>query len=1093
MNKFYIYPGNNSYLIKEGLLRRGNWQEETDESNAFTQCNFIWKPTNLTISEYIKLDGIAKTTPKNFSQVFNHFENIRGICTKTGLVRSLKKYYTGNCESAQVNYQAFDSTPTSFLITAGVEDTEYSNFVARYREIVRQSFHKESIPQKHCEGNYWLVKPANMNQGRGIEVFKNLKDINHFLSQKAHGSFWVVQKYIERPMLYMNRKFDLRIWVVVTEKNEIFLYNKAYLRTSSDGYDLNTSKNYVHLTNNCLQKHGDNYGKHEDGNTLALSKLDEYFKTLYPQHDVNLAAHVIPRIRDLIIDTFLCTKKTLNPAKRKGVFELFGYDFLIDEDMRTWLIEVNTNPYLGIPNKYIAEVLPQMIDDMMELVVDPLFPSQTNPRSEDRANGYDLIYCEYGSAHHNGPLSLRTPFTKNVYPIQALVPADFWKKLTISEKNQEPMQNFDQQSSNKLALAKKNNSEEEEQNQEEGNAEKARASSADGKTKGVARSNIEAIHKQLINSIMNKIEVNANVTAVQIKRIFSCLQNWELVSKRDIKLACKSLTLIAQSSGDALLTEQANILTIVKLLRSNDVTTEIKFSVIETINILSKDVLLRKRLICNHLFQNLITLCLSSCDEKEIQNHNSGFLMATLKCLTNLGGSFNRKFFVPGEARETAKLRSFFMAQGGIIAVWIISQKSLDANMREYCTKNFLNFLEVSDYEKQLQILDLVMTMPNVPVSAEVLENRVKTEGDVEEASEKKKDTSDSANEAIFFKTGEFWMIEKALGEKNEQNEKGLEKIINFTKEMLDLVPLETLRKDFGEHVSNWKAEWEKRETKEKEKRQMAEAEKLKKEESRKKELEEQRKQALEGFEKRVKDNLKKQQMDIERRQKEIEEMKLKEVEARKKNIENLMTKKAEREKKRFRTRVIKQESKRNDLLLEDSKDNKEEAKRQKVDQELTSAELKRKSLGNSTEPVSATELNTVAVNEGTEAKNLELRSDSHRQSLQNVNAQYFMSPTGLTESPKEAKTVHYLTSTNMKAETKFKQVLSESLAITKGRGRERLTGTDSFKLPKIQKTGRVIIGAKMSQSPYMRELETLNPLKSKGKKDNKENMREKV
>lgn len=35
------------------------------------------------------------------------------------------------------------------------------------------------------------------------------------------------------------------------------------------------------------------------------------------------------------------------PSKRKNAFELFGYDFLIDEDLRTWLIEVNTNPYLG--------------------------------------------------------------------------------------------------------------------------------------------------------------------------------------------------------------------------------------------------------------------------------------------------------------------------------------------------------------------------------------------------------------------------------------------------------------------------------------------------------------------------------------------------------------------------------------------------------------------------------------------------------------------------------------------------------------------------------------------------------------------------
>ena len=39
-----------------------------------------------------------------------------------------------------------------------------------------------------------------------------------------------------------------------------------------------------------------------------------------------------------------------NFKKSGGSFELFGYDFMIDEDFRVWLIEVNENPYLGVPN-----------------------------------------------------------------------------------------------------------------------------------------------------------------------------------------------------------------------------------------------------------------------------------------------------------------------------------------------------------------------------------------------------------------------------------------------------------------------------------------------------------------------------------------------------------------------------------------------------------------------------------------------------------------------------------------------------------------------------------------------------------------------
>ena len=57
-------------------------------------------------------------------------------------------------------------------------------------------------------------------------------------------------------------------------------------------------------------------------------------------------------MKDLVIDTFLWIKKQLNSSKRENSFEFLGYDFLIDEDFRVWLIEVNSNPYLGVPNDY---------------------------------------------------------------------------------------------------------------------------------------------------------------------------------------------------------------------------------------------------------------------------------------------------------------------------------------------------------------------------------------------------------------------------------------------------------------------------------------------------------------------------------------------------------------------------------------------------------------------------------------------------------------------------------------------------------------------------------------------------------------------
>ncbi len=336
-------------------------------------------------------------------------------------MRSLRKFYARNAEAVASRYSTYDSTPTTFVVASHCQDVEFLSLVQRFHELQAHNGDKERLPAKHCEQNVWLIKPAAQNQGsicsgastivgRGIEIFHNdILAMKKFLLARPPGSYWVVQKYIEKPLLYYGRKFDIRMWAVATWKQEFYYYHAGYVRTSSSEYTLDDPTNYVHLTNNCLQQYGTNYGRFEDGNTLGFGRFIKFLREKHP--GVDFDRDIVGRMRDLMIDTYLATKGELNQNGRRNCFELLGYDFMIDEDLRVWLIEVNTNPYLGIPNRYIEGLLPKMLNDLLEIVLDPCVAPANRLPERDLRNQFELLYDETSG------LNRRREYSLPLYPL----------------------------------------------------------------------------------------------------------------------------------------------------------------------------------------------------------------------------------------------------------------------------------------------------------------------------------------------------------------------------------------------------------------------------------------------------------------------------------------------------------------------------------------------------------------------------------------------------------------------------------------------------------------------------------------------------
>ena len=76
--------------------------------------------------------------------------------------------------------------------------------------------------------------------------------------------------------------------------------------------------------------------------------------------------------------------------------EILGYDFMVDSNMKPWLIEVNTNPCLELSSPHLAVVIPHLVENAIRIAVDPLFPACDGSAPEAFfENKFELIFHEF--------------------------------------------------------------------------------------------------------------------------------------------------------------------------------------------------------------------------------------------------------------------------------------------------------------------------------------------------------------------------------------------------------------------------------------------------------------------------------------------------------------------------------------------------------------------------------------------------------------------------------------------------------------------------------------------------------------------------
>lgn len=233
----------------------------------------------------------------------------------------------------------------------------------------------------------WIMKPPASACGRGIKVLDS-KSLHKIPKEKKR----IIQKYIARPYLVDGRKFDIRLYVLVTSMDplRVYIFEQGLVRFCNDKYSTKASdlKNrYSHLTNysiNCKrQDYEQNIDPDKDnvGNKWSYSAFLSYLENA--TGDTSISDTVRKRIETIVVKTLIAAEGHITPLMHQFVptrfncYELYGFDFMLDEKLRPWLIEVNISPSLMGSSPLDRRIKGTLMADIFHLV-GFRFPNTTN-------------------------------------------------------------------------------------------------------------------------------------------------------------------------------------------------------------------------------------------------------------------------------------------------------------------------------------------------------------------------------------------------------------------------------------------------------------------------------------------------------------------------------------------------------------------------------------------------------------------------------------------------------------------------------------------------------------------------------------------
>jgi len=310
------------------------------------------------------------------SQAYNHIPG-HGVLTRKDLVVDSIKEYAKTYQNQTQCFKENIYFPIAYRLNHYDECRQF------FAEIETEQFQEN----KKTDPIQYIIKVGfGAHRAAGLALFDQLEE-NKLRAKYAGGAMCgklkqslVAQKYISNPLLLdRGNKFDFRIYMLVASVDPLIVYyHDGFLRVSLSTYDKFSKTKNVHFTNTHLSKkvfaearqnqgyQGMNEQELRDYQMWMMEDLQDYLlKTKKIKDDKWLENELRPKFQEAYIHLARMAEKSF--YKSSSVFELYGLDFVLDENLDIWFIECNASPQLVGTNQKKTQFLSKMLSDMFDI------------------------------------------------------------------------------------------------------------------------------------------------------------------------------------------------------------------------------------------------------------------------------------------------------------------------------------------------------------------------------------------------------------------------------------------------------------------------------------------------------------------------------------------------------------------------------------------------------------------------------------------------------------------------------------------------------------------------------------------------------